>query len=139
MEYTLMELMTLGRARIELENRNFTNLLDNDDKLVCLKTDCRWIFCTKFDVLVMVNDICSTGGETLDLARILVDVANVSHDYDAKMDVGCPPHGFSHGRMIIVAYLCNEVEAPAAHHIQEVALAKQWCSMSLVTALDDSC
>jgi hypothetical protein len=95
MEYTLAELMTLGRARIELENRNFTTLLDNDDTLVCLKTDCRWIFCAKFDVLVVVNDIRATGGGTLDLARILVDVANVTHYYDAKMDVGCPPHGFS--------------------------------------------
>jgi hypothetical protein len=39
--------------------------------------------------------------------------------------------------MIIIAYLCN-VEAPAAHHIQEVAPMKQWCSMTLVTALGDS-
>ena len=138
MEHTLAELMTLSRARIELENRNFTTLLDNDKTLVCLKTDCRWIFCAKLDVLVVVNDIRATGEGTLDLARILADVTNVTHDYDAKMDVGCPPHGFGHGRMIIVAYLCNEVEAPAAHHIQEVAPVKQWCSATLVTALGDS-
>lgn len=92
----------------------------------------------KFDVLVVVNDICSMGEGTLNLDRILVDIANVNRDYDAKMDVGCPPHGFSRGWMIIVAYLCNKVEDPAAHHIQEVAPVKQWCSMTLVMALGDS-
>jgi hypothetical protein len=137
MEDTL-ELMTLGRARIELENRNFATLLDNDDTLVCLKTDCRWTHMAKIDVLVVVNDIRATGEGTLELDRILADVANFGRDYDAKMDVGCPPHGASRGRMIIVAYLCKEVESAAAHHIQEVAPAKQWCSVTFVTAQDAS-
>jgi hypothetical protein len=39
MDDTLADLMTLGRAQIELENRNFTTLLENSNMLVCLKTD----------------------------------------------------------------------------------------------------
>lgn len=138
------ELMTLGSARSKLINRGCRTVVDNEETLVCLKSNFRWLLLANVDVLVVVNDIRSAGEGTLDLDRIVADVESV-HDYFALAGLpgGRPSPAnpvmdslgqavlgseefIGHGRLIVIAYLCDEVEPRAAHRIQKVAPAQEW-------------
>jgi len=152
--------MTLDDARYELQRRGFTihehPSYDNDShSFVGVKSTWRSTL-NKFDVMIFVHEIQPSvesgdgavrggGGRSsgeLTIQRIENNIEELqSHLIVDYQPDGCPPHGVSRARLVLLIYLTPH----AFEKIDPVVLrkvcatpAKEWCAVTFLAAQDGS-